>query len=289
MNPALPQSAPGKWPSLALAALVHVLLLAFLFFGVRWQNPAPEAVEVSVVDGVPPPPRVAAPEPPPRPEPRPEPPKPEPKPEPKPVPKPEPKPLPPPPVKPEIVTKPEPVKKPPPPPPKPEVKPEPKPEPPKAKPEAKPIPKPEKQPDRMKEILAAEDKQRRVDDQKRQAAEQQRQLTAQLAAEESQRAAAKASAASKSALDAYMNKIRVKVRGNIILPPAVSGNPEAVFLVDQAFDGTVLEVRLKKSTGNAALDAAIEKAIAKSSPLPTPDDRSLFNRSLEFTVRPLDD
>lgn len=281
MNPALPQPAPGKWPSLALAALVHVLLLAFLFFGVRWQNPPPEAVEVSVVDSVPPPPRQAAAEPPPRPEP-----KPEPKPEPRPIPKPEPKPLPPP-VKPEIVTKPEPVKKPPE---KPQARPEPpKPEPPKARPEP-PKPAPPKPPedflkDRLREQLASDDKRMRAEESKRQADELQR----QAAAESAQMASARASAANKSALEGYMNKIRVKVRGNIILPQAVSGNPEAVFLVNQAPDGTVIDVRLKKSSGNTALDAAIEKAIHKSSPLPKPDKPELFDRNLELTFRPLED
>jgi colicin import membrane protein len=281
MNPALPPPpAPGKWPSLALAALVHVLLLAFLFFGVRWQNPAPEAVEVSVVDGLPP---VSAPEPPPRPEPRPEPPRPEPKPEPKPVPKPEPKPLPPP-VKPEIVTKPEPKK----PPEKLQPKPEPpKPEPPKPKPEAKPAPKPPEDflKDRLREQLASDDKRMRSEELKRQADEMQR----QAAAESAQMAAARAGAANKSALEGYMNKIRVKVRGNIFLPPAVSGNPEAVFLVNQASDGTVLDVQRKKSSGNAALDEAIEKAIYKSSPLPLPENPAIFNRSLELKFRPLED
>jgi colicin import membrane protein len=143
--------------------------------------------------------------------------------------------------------------------------------------------------DRMKELLAAEDRQRRVADQKRQAAEQQSRLSEQLGAEAKALAAAKAGAAAKSALEGYMNKIRVKVHGNIILPPGVSGNPEAVFLVDQAIDGTVLEVRLKKSSGNAGLDAAIEKAIQKSSPLPKPDNPELFSRSLELKFHPLED
>lgn len=283
MNLALPQPDPGKWPSLALAALVHVLLILFLFFGVRWQNHPPEAVEVSVVNGVPPPPRAA-----PEPEPRPEPPRPAPKPE----PKPEPKPAPPPPVKPDIVTKPEPVKKlePPKPEPKPEP-PKPKPEPPKPepKPVPKPMPAPDTQADRMKELLAAEDRQRRADEQKRQAAEQQARLSEQLAAESKAMAAAKASAANKSALEGYINKIRVKVRGNIILPPVVSGNPEAIFLVNQGPDGTVIDVRLKRSSGNPALDSAIEKAIQKSSPLPKPDKPEIFDRNLELTFRPLDD
>jgi colicin import membrane protein len=47
-------------------------------------------------------------------------------------------------------------------------------------------------------------------------------------------------------------------------------------------------VKLRKSSGHAALDAAIERAILKSSPLPKPDKAELFNRSLELKFRPLD-
>lgn len=282
MKPGIPQRDSGKWPSLVLAALVHILLALFLFFGVRWQNPAPEAVEVSVVDGLPPPPapREAPP--------RPEPPRPEPKPEPKPAPKAEPKPLPPPPAKPEIVTKPEPKKpepkkleKPKAEPPKPMDKPKPEPK----KPEPKPAPKP-KQPeplqDRMKDLLASETQLVRK-------TEADRQQANQLAEENQRVAAARASQANAKALDSYINKIQVKVRGNIILPLGISGNPEAVFLVSQAVDGTILEIRLKRSSGNPALDSAIEKAIQKSSPLPRPEKEELFERNLELKFRPLED
>ena len=112
--------------------------------------------------------------------------------------------------------------------------------------------------------------------------EQQRTREAELLREESR------SAARSLALDTYINQIRRKVRGNIVLPPGISGNPEAVFLVDQLPSGEVLDVRLKRGTGIPALDAAIKRAIDKSSPLPLPSDRSLFTRTLEFTFRPLD-
>ena len=90
-------------------------------------------------------------------------------------------------------------------------------------------------------------------------------------------------------LKAYADKIAAKVRGNIILPPGVSGDPVALFYVDQLPDGSVIEVRLKRSTGNAQLDAAIERAIQKSSPLPKPDRSELFQRTLNFEFYPLRD
>lgn len=65
---------PGRWRALVLAALVHVALLAFLWFGVSWQNTVPVAIEAEIWS---PQVREAAPEPEPLPPPvaQPEPPK----------------------------------------------------------------------------------------------------------------------------------------------------------------------------------------------------------------------
>jgi colicin import membrane protein len=90
-------------------------------------------------------------------------------------------------------------------------------------------------------------------------------------------------------IDRYKNAIRAKVRGNLLVPPSVSGNPEATFEVDQLPSGEVLNVRLKRSSGIPALDDAIERAIRRSSPLPLPSERSLFQRTLELKFRPLAD
>jgi colicin import membrane protein len=98
----------------------------------------------------------------------------------------------------------------------------------------------------------------------------------------------RAAAGKKGMLD-YAAKIRGKVRGNIVLPPAIQGNPEAVFEVSQLPSGEVLSVSLKRSSGNAGLDAAIERAILKSSPLPKPDDPALFQRTLEIRYRPIEE
>jgi colicin import membrane protein len=50
----------------------------------------------------------------------------------------------------------------------------------------------------------------------------------------------------------------------------------------------VLEVRLVRSSGNAALDAAVERAIRKSSPLPRPSQADLFTRDLDIRYKPDD-
>jgi colicin import membrane protein len=48
--------------------------------------------------------------------------------------------------------------------------------------------------------------------------------------------------------------------------------------------GAVLKAELKKSSGNAAYDDAVERAILKSDPLPLPPDVQLFNRFRELDL-----
>jgi colicin import membrane protein len=57
---------PGRWRAFTLAVLVHLLLLAFLWIGVRWQNETPVAVEAEIWN---PQAQQAAPKPQPEPEP----------------------------------------------------------------------------------------------------------------------------------------------------------------------------------------------------------------------------
>jgi colicin import membrane protein len=96
-----------------------------------------------------------------------------------------------------------------------------------------------------------------------------------------------AAANNKSMAD-WVNKVRAKIRGNIFLPPDVKGNPEAIFDVVQLPTGEVISAKLRKSSGQAALDSAIERAILKSSPLPRPDRSESAPRAFELKYRPLD-
>lgn len=260
---------PGKRASLALTVLVHGLLVLFLFYGINWQTRPTEFSDIELYSA---PPAVAPPPPPAQPaEPKPEP-RIEPRPEPKPEVKPEPKP--------EIALKEKqkPVEKPlPKEPPKPQVK-----EPP--KPQIKEPPQPKLDPRdiermRLDEELAKETA--RVDQQKRRAAEA-RALDTELA----QLGTARSRAASGKALAAWIDKIKLKVGGNVIAPSTVDGNPEAIFAVSLLPDGGLIEVRLRKSSGNKALDEAIERAIRKSDPLPRPEDPAVFQRELSLKIRP---
>lgn len=238
----------GYGPSFALAFAMHAILLAALVFGVRFQNYVPETISVELWE----PPAV---------------PKAEPKPEPPPPPKPEPTPEPPKPEpkieKPEIVEKAVPKPKPEPP------KPKPKPEPPKPK-----VPPRDLQAEKlMREQLARE-----------QSAVSER-LAREMAARE---AAARELSARERAMGAWVSAIRNKIRGNINLPTDLAGNPEAVFDVALLPTGEVLTVRMRRSSGHKGYDAAVERAILKSSPLPKPDPASLFERQLELRFRPQD-
>jgi colicin import membrane protein len=185
----------------------------------------------------------------------------------------------------------------PPPEPKPEPKPEPRPEPPKPEPKpAPPPPKPDiaiKEKEKPKPPPKEEPKPKFDPFQQQLKEEEKRMVTQRQLADEQRRLdevkSAQASAARNKGVADYLSKIRSKIRGNIMVPPDVKGNPEAVFDVTQLPSGEILSVRLKKGSGHAALDAAIERAILKSSPLPKPDNPGLFERQLELRFRPLDD
>jgi colicin import membrane protein len=237
---------PALGPSVALSAFTHVVLIAVLFLGVRFQSSPPVTVEVELWEPPPPAPPAPVVE--------------------------QPKPPPPVVVKPE----PEPELK------KPEIalpekpKPKPKPEP---KIEAKPKPKPKADPTfdkTMREQMAREQQQFATQERER----QERQMRELIARQQA--------AALQKALASWSDKIRGKVRSNIILPQDIPGNPEAIFDVVLLPTGEVLTVRKRKSSGHPAYDDAVERAIMKSSPLPMPDDRSVFRRDLELKFHPQD-
>jgi colicin import membrane protein len=238
----------GRSAMLALA--VHLLLVAALMLGVHWQSRAPDVVTVELWR---PPPEVAQPAPPPKVEP---PPKAEP-PRPPPAPKPEPRI-----AKPDIALK---------------AKPQPKPKP-KPVPVAKPEPAPPKPDETMAQRLLAEALNR---EEQRRAAELERRRIEEQLQRESQ-------AARNRAMQTWIDKIRASIRGRIVLPPNIQGNPEALVLVTQLPTGEVLDAKLVISSGHGAYDDAVLRAILKSSPLPKPDSASLFERELKLTFRPLE-
>lgn len=241
MNPAIRYEEPGGAASAVLAVLVHVILLAFLVVGVRWQTSRPEAVVVELWEQLP----VQE-------EPAPPPPQPEAKPEPKIEPKPQPK-VEPKPVKPDIALERE--------------KKKPKKEPPKKAP-----------PKKVEEPPLKLDPRERINEE----------LAREMEALKQPRERAEpARPAAASVLDAgYAEKIRGRIKSNIVVPADIAGNPEAIFDVVQLPTGDVISVRLRKSSGHRAYDEAVERAILKSSPLPRPERPEQYRRELQLKFRP---
>jgi colicin import membrane protein len=89
-------------------------------------------------------------------------------------------------------------------------------------------------------------------------------------------------------VSSYQDKIRDKIRRNIVMPPDVPESAKAEFRVTLLPGGDVMAVELLKSSGNAAYDSAAERAIYKAQPLPVPPDEALQKmfRELRLTIRP---
>ena len=86
----------------------------------------------------------------------------------------------------------------------------------------------------------------------------------------------------------YASSIRARIRSRISFDPArAPDNPEVIFMVEQQATGRVIKVTKKKSSGNAGWDAAVERAIWGSSPLPKTADGQVEN-PLTLAFRPLD-
>lgn len=295
---------PNRWPAIGLAVGVHAMLLAFLWIGVSWQNNAPVAVEAEIWDvttqtAAPPP----APAPAPEPEPEPE----------TPPPRPAPKAVEPPPV----VEKPQPKQpdialerekkrkeelkrkqieeereR--------EVAEQKRAEEKKAKAlaekkereleEKKAKADAEKKEAEKKKKEEAEKKKKEDADKKKKAAEEQKKLDA-ARAEEMRRITGAAGnptstgTAQKSTAPrsdpGYSAAITAKVKGNTSYAGSLDepGNPTASFRVEQLPTGEIISVKMIKSSGVPAFDEAVEKGIAKSSPLPKKKDGTV-ERSL---------
>ena len=224
---------PGGLAPAALSGLVHLVLLAVLVFGLRWQSRHPDAVQVELWSQIP---QV---EPPP-------------------------------------------------------TKVEPKPEP---RPEVKPPPKVEQQAAKPDIAIEREKKAKKKEEEpplKFDTTSRNREQLAQelkaLQSRERKDVIKEAAQAPAAGLPdpAYIDKIRAKIKSNIALAFEIQGNPVVVFHIVQLPTYEVLDVKLVKSSGNPLLDAAVERAIWKSSPLPKPDRPEQWLREFNISFKPLE-
>ena len=263
-----PQQPPGMRSGLALAILAHVLLIIALTFGVNWKASEPEGVVAELWSALP---QVAAPRPTP-PEPRPAPPVVEPKPTP-PVVKPEP--APPPRADAQIAIERA------------------------AREQARREEAERAEAARQAELRKREDAKReeakRAEakrlEAERSAAEQadKKKLAEQAKKDEARQAAIREAnlrrmmsqagtsddpaAAGKSARTSgpsasYSGRIKARVKPNIVLTTSVAGNPAATVEVKVAPDGTIVGRKLLTSSGSAAWDETVLRAIDKTEVLP---------------------
>ncbi|HSB48141.1 MAG TPA: cell envelope integrity protein TolA [Burkholderiales bacterium] len=226
----------------ALALVMHVLFFALLVFGVAWQKREAPPMMAELWSELPAP--KVAPPPPPRVEP-----------------------------------KPEPKAQPKPPPPKVEPKPAPKPD---LKAEIALREKKEKE-RKAKEQEAAEKKKREeqalAEKKKREEqaqlaklkAQQERERAEQLAREQDEALKRIAQAEAQARLvDEYKRRIADRIRSRIVEPQGLRGNPEVEYDVVVLPGGEVFDVKLRRTSGQAAWDAAVERAIRGAQPLPLP-------------------
>lgn len=104
-----------------------------------------------------------------------------------------------------------------------------------------------------------------------------------------QKTTAEKSAASAGLVNEFKAKIQAKIRGNVNKTLCGEGNPELKFEIGLIPSGELSGVpKLVKTSGNTACDAAVERAIRISEPLPLPTDPVLFSefRNLKLTFRP---
>ncbi len=236
----------------ALALTMHLAFIALLIFGVSWQKKPEVPVVADLWSSLPPMAQPPQPKvevaPPPEPDP---PPKPAPRVEPPPAPKAAPTPV----VKPDIAVKAKEKEK-------------------KAPPKIAPL----KADDKATREKAAEMK--RASDErevKLKQVEAEKAAEAKLAAEKAAvEQAARAAAAREN--QRYINGIHSKVWARVALPGDLQGNPEAEFIVSLLPGGELESVTMRKSSGNPAYDAAIERAIRQAQPFIVPSGDE-FHRS----------
>jgi len=275
-----PQKLPGMRSGLALAIAAHVLLIVAIAWSVHWKSSEPEGVEAELWAAVPQTaaPRVEAPQPQPQPQPRPTP------------PPPVVQPAPPTPVQQDAQIAIEKERA--------------------AREKAK-----QDELQRAEAARKAEELKKREDAKKLEAERQRladeaekKKLAEQAKKDEARQAAireanlkrmmkeaggsddplASGNAARTAGPSAgYAGRIKARIKPNIVLTAAIDGNPLATVRVRVAPDGTIVGKQLLKSSGSAAWDDSVLRAIDKTEKLPTDTDGTV-PPTMDIDFRPRD-
>ena len=136
---------------------------------------------------------------------------------------------------------------------------------------------------------------------KRAEAEKQRQAEVERQQRENERLQREADAARQAEIDAesqrleqmqsdakaaYMFRIQQRIKSRWAAPPTAKPGIECVVNITQSPGGDVLSVSIGSCNGDSAVRGSIERAVRLASPLPTPDDPSVFDRNIRLIFRP---
>jgi len=121
----------------------------------------------------------------------------------------------------------------------------------------------------------------------RKKAEAEREMRERLAAEQ-ERLRAQRDSAMQRMIDEYGLYIKEKVQRSWIRPSGSSASLSCVVNVRLIPGGEVVDVKIVRSSGNAAFDRSVEAAVFKASPLPVPKDPEVMEkfRSITFEFNP---
>jgi colicin import membrane protein len=86
----------------------------------------------------------------------------------------------------------------------------------------------------------------------------------------------------------YAAQIQGVVQRNWIRPAGTPKGLTCSVRVEQIPGGEVVSAVVTSSCGSVALDRSVIEAVYRSSPLPKPQDPSLFDRELNFVFEPED-
>jgi colicin import membrane protein len=108
-------------------------------------------------------------------------------------------------------------------------------------------------------------------------------LNAQIAAEEHA-----ASVRASGAMAQYVAQITARIERAWIRPSSARTGLDCELRVTQVPGGVVTAVQITRCNGDDSVRQSIEAAVYRASPLPQPQDASLFERNLVVTFRPAD-
>ena len=114
------------------------------------------------------------------------------------------------------------------------------------------------------------------------AAEKQAQLDRELENEQKRLDAMRS-----GALSRYMYALMLKIENNWIQPIGAGKGLSCTVDVRQLPGGEVVSVSVTVCNGDESVRRSIEAAVYKASPLPNPEDPSLFERNLRFIFEPI--